>query len=336
MKVFGRLISLAVLIGSMAASLQVEAKSNLAQDETLYPNTELTSPNGAYSLRMQSDGNLVLYDNSNGQATWASNTDGYWGLHAVMQGDGNLVLYDDYGYAYWESGSDPTVGPELNVQDDGNLVIYGLAPVWESHTAWGECGLHANYNIADAVIQTSPVFSWTYNATGGLASALPNSAYYFNGYLLSRTHLVSQNGCYTLWMQEDGNLVAYRTTDNAVVWASNSEGHGNSAAVLQSDGNFVVYQTATIAATWSSVTNGYQGRALIMQNDGNIVLYTGRVARWQKTGFGYGQVINYSPQPSGHSLWSIIFGDGCYGISYDSSKQDNMFHGWSGGGCNNP
>ena len=93
-----------------------------------------TSPNGEYTLVMQSDGDLVLYrNNSNGTQTRIFDTGTYGvGNHAVIQSDGNLVVYkyntdgDQPGDAVWASntGSAADAYSVLVIQDDGNLVIY--------------------------------------------------------------------------------------------------------------------------------------------------------------------------------------------------------------------
>ena len=96
--------------------------STLTAGERLYPDTEIRSPNGAYVLRYQSDGNLVLY--GPGGAVWSSGTAGAGGLFAEMQPDGNFVVYHANGADPWESGTAGIPGAELRVQDDGYLVVY--------------------------------------------------------------------------------------------------------------------------------------------------------------------------------------------------------------------
>ncbi len=95
---------------------------SLSAGERLYPDTEIRSPNGAFALRYQADGNLVLYGPSG--AVWASGTGGLGGLHCEMQPDGNFVIYHASGAAPWESSTAGLPGAELRVQDDGYIVIY--------------------------------------------------------------------------------------------------------------------------------------------------------------------------------------------------------------------
>lgn len=106
--------------------------STIGPGQRLYPDTEVRSPNGAYRLRYQSDGNLVLY--GPGGAVWSSGTAGLGGLFAEMQPDGNFVVYHASGADPWESGTAGIPGAELRVQDDGYIVIYdagGNVPWYE-------------------------------------------------------------------------------------------------------------------------------------------------------------------------------------------------------------
>lgn len=60
----------------------------------------MSSCDGHYSLSMQTDGNLVYYDD--GHTIWDSGTAGGPGYLAIMQTDGNLVVYSN-GTARWAS-----------------------------------------------------------------------------------------------------------------------------------------------------------------------------------------------------------------------------------------
>ncbi|MCD9140644.1 lectin [Streptomyces albireticuli] len=85
-------------------------------------------------LVMQSDGNLVVYDEFN-RARWASRTVGQ-GWTAQFQTDGNFVVYTRSGRAVWDSKTAGHPGSRLAVQDDGNVVIYdGSQAIWSTRTA---------------------------------------------------------------------------------------------------------------------------------------------------------------------------------------------------------
>jgi predicted alpha-1,2-mannosidase len=130
--------------GADAAPPAGGAAHQLRAGQRLSPNQRLTSPNGRFTLVLQPDGNLVLYDGPPQQKPiWATGT---WNLpanrrptRADLQLDGNFVLYNDANQAAWATGSSGAgrVNPYLEVQDDGNLVIYhnGTTPLWASGTA---------------------------------------------------------------------------------------------------------------------------------------------------------------------------------------------------------
>jgi len=93
----------------------------------------LLSNNGIWKLTLQqNDGNLVLTDTRNNSVVWATNKLSSAGPFKMrMQGDGNLVIYDRNNGVVWSSGSvvpggyGNTIQPfRFVVQEDGNLVIY--------------------------------------------------------------------------------------------------------------------------------------------------------------------------------------------------------------------
>jgi hypothetical protein len=108
----------------------------LNSGESLASNDSLRSADSRFTLTLQSDGNLVLYE-SESEPVWASGTDGQAVSRASMQPDGNLVLYSSGGEAAWASGTDGHDGAYLLLQDDRNLVIYGPdgSPLWASDTS---------------------------------------------------------------------------------------------------------------------------------------------------------------------------------------------------------
>jgi hypothetical protein len=107
----------------------------LTANQQLTSNQSLASCNGDYTLIMQSDGNLVLYQGST--ALWASNTVGSGADEAIMQGDGNFVLYTSSGSPAWSSGTAGNAGAYLDVQNDANVVIYSASgsALWSTGTA---------------------------------------------------------------------------------------------------------------------------------------------------------------------------------------------------------
>jgi len=94
------------------------------------------SPNNAYRLTLQTDGNLVLYRNSDGTPLWNSVTqsNAVKSKSLFFQTDGNLVLYkgtDMSSGSNWATSRNDTSGNTnlgsnafFALQDDGNLVFY--------------------------------------------------------------------------------------------------------------------------------------------------------------------------------------------------------------------
>lgn len=103
-------------------------------DEGLRAGEEYSSCDRRFILKMQNDGNLVLYMGKN--PLWATNTAGAGTAQAIMQRDGNFVLYDTKGRPVWATNTLDASGAYFAVQDDGNLVVYTSSgkPVWASHT----------------------------------------------------------------------------------------------------------------------------------------------------------------------------------------------------------
>ncbi|MFJ5234898.1 hypothetical protein ACIQBJ_34045, partial [Kitasatospora sp. NPDC088391] len=191
-------------------------------------------------LEMQSDGNLVEYRRSDGVPVWDSNTWGNNGAYLVVQPDGNSVLCKSDNSPLWHTGTWQYGGAYLKLQDDGRLNVYKNT---------------GTENTVDTVWTTATLR----NGTG----LTPNRRL--------------QGKVNYLIMQNDGNLVLYRNSDNAVMWSSNTAGNFNASLKVQNDGNAVVYRNGggegIGGAVWSSNTPGNNYAFLKLQDDGNLVVY---------------------------------------------------------------
>ena len=146
------------------------------------PGECLVSPNRAFALVAQSDGEFVLYRSSNptaGNHIWAAGTTGNENAGVILQNDGKFVIYKKDGIvASGATGGNGTPStmlfqrPEnssgvgsyyLTIQDDGNAVIYRGTPkahyscIWSVYTgspctkgqqSAGQCKWVCNYDSA--------------------------------------------------------------------------------------------------------------------------------------------------------------------------------------------
>lgn len=104
----------------------------LTAGQKLVRGESLTSNNGAYTLTLQDDGNLVLA--ARGQALWASGTSGQDVVRAEVQPDGNFVVYTA-DKPVWHTDTRGRKDVRLVLQDDRNLVLYAAdGAAWSTKT----------------------------------------------------------------------------------------------------------------------------------------------------------------------------------------------------------
>ena len=104
----------------------------LAEGQKLVKGESLTSSNGAYTLTLQDDGNLVL--ESRGHAIWSSKTNGEDVVRAEVQSDGNFVLYTA-DKPVWHTDTKGKKNVRLVLQDDRNPVLYAAdGAAWSTKT----------------------------------------------------------------------------------------------------------------------------------------------------------------------------------------------------------
>jgi hypothetical protein len=104
----------------------------LTEGQKLVRGESIASNNGAYTLTLQDDGNLVLA--SRGQALWDTSTNGQDVIRAEVQPDGNFVLYTA-DKPIWHTDTKGKKQVKLVLQDDRNLVLYAAdGPAWSTHT----------------------------------------------------------------------------------------------------------------------------------------------------------------------------------------------------------
>jgi cell wall-associated NlpC family hydrolase len=186
--------------------------STLGVGGRLNPGDYLSSPSGAYTLWMQSDGNLVEYAPGN-RPLWASYTAGNNGAFLVNQSDGNLVIYAPSTWI-WASNTAGRGAANLVVQDDGNVVAYGPAgATWTTYTAGGVSRMQAVGAVAFARAQLGKPY--VYGATGPNAydcSGLTLAAYASVGIGLPRTSQQQWSVGTPVSALQPGDLVFFNPT----------------------------------------------------------------------------------------------------------------------------
>lgn len=95
---------------------------------TCYRRVSWISENKKYELRMQGDGNLVIYNRSNNKSLWTSGTGTTKKVNnenslLQMQGDGNLIVYHPNGKPLWSSGTGNKQQAFAYLNNKGQLVI---------------------------------------------------------------------------------------------------------------------------------------------------------------------------------------------------------------------
>jgi LysM repeat protein len=120
------------LLAREAMTKGIAVGDTLTEGQKLVKGESLTSSNGAYSLTLQDDGNLVLA--SRGHSVWASGTNGEDVVRAEVQNDGNFVLYSA-DKPVWHTDTKGKKNVRLVLQDDRNLVLYSAdGSAWSTKT----------------------------------------------------------------------------------------------------------------------------------------------------------------------------------------------------------
>jgi predicted lipoprotein with Yx(FWY)xxD motif len=269
-------------------SWQVTSGDRLNTNQWIVNDAAMVSADRRYAAYLQDDGNLVLCYTTNGAADLSRP---YWSVfahpasgqvrsqpsgppyHAVMQSDGNFVLYDgrdpgNSGPPYWATNTSRARGQFTAVmQTDGNFVVYDGTgqPIWASHTEW----------VSQQVTRADRLTTGQWMTTDA--------------------PLISANGSYAAYLQDDANLVVCQTTNGAAdlsktYWSvfANAAGQARGPhtgphyyAVMQSDGNFVLYNGPNPGSQgppyWASNTDHPQPTAAVatIRNDGTFAVLPG-------------------------------------------------------------
>jgi hypothetical protein len=218
---------------------------SLLRDWKLAPGSRLRSANGRFSLVMQTDGNLVLYEG--GTARWWTDAQGA-GTEGILQGDGNFVLYRG-GVARWWTDTGRLNVERLMLHDDGSLNVWaGGRPVWTRFDGYVGDRLRPGWELKPGFNLRSPNGSveLRMQTDGNLVLYQAGTARWWTGVHAPGSHAV---------LQTDGNFVEY--TGSTPRWDSRSMGQGGDTIRAQDDGNLVLYRATQ--ALWSSAFGPHGG-----------------------------------------------------------------------------
>jgi hypothetical protein len=247
----------------------------------LLPGQFLMSPSQHFTLTLQADNNLVIYDNTTGKAVWwaTEREPPYWlySQPADDKGGGNyLTTYYYFRFndvtrnRSWMTINSTPLGGNVDLaayrtylvmQDDGNLVLNDCFPLWASNTS----------------IEQFSLFKTDLTVKPG--EALVQGQTY-------------QSGANHFSFQADGNLVLYAANETPL-WSSGTYGSGANRAVMQEDGNFVIYADSTVV--WNTKTYGNPGAYLRIQANGTVSVAMDKPV-WARFGF--------TPTISAHKKWT--------------------------------
>jgi len=245
----------------------------LAVEATIY------STDRRHSFKFQSDGNLVLYDNSS--AIWSSGTSGIGiGGHVVMQSDGNLVLYSNGNAPLWHTATHGNYGAYLLIQDgafmytaSGSLLkaLGGNSIPVPSSTPVPTpipTPTPSSTPVPTPVPSSTPIPTVTPIPLP--TPTLPSSDILSSGEAMEvENPILSSDRRHSFKFQSDGNLVLY---DNGLpIWNSGTYNSGiGGRVIMQSDGNLVLYSNNNVPL-WNAGTYGNSGAYLKI--DGGAGVY---------------------------------------------------------------
>ena len=195
---------------------------------------------------------------SNNNANWSSGTYGKSTKGLKLQSDGNLVLYGANDTTIWSTGK-PTEGTppyKLVMRDNGSLVITDSTErdLWSSSSASTPFKMESPSFAASAPStlkkgEELKSLNGKYNA---ILQRDGNFVIYGNGRQVRWNTVTYTNKAEYFKAQDDGNLVLYGKQEK-VLWSANTWGIGRSPyrLTMQNDGN-LVYRDSNDLLIWTS------------------------------------------------------------------------------------
>lgn len=294
------------------------SKDTLQNGEKIEQRQSLSSKNGAFTLQLQEDENLVLYERATGgdKAVWATNTQDSWIKQGIMQPDGNFVLYDEDRIARWSTNTNGKGDKTsiLKVADEGNIfIISGGKEIWRAR----EKSVREPSKpvvttpapqpvVAKPVEQPKPVQPNPTNPVAPtpqppkpvvpvvppveITAAVPITqltSLRGGQSIALKTIILSPNGKTSLVLQEDGNLCSYykEGTKTQLLWTSTTDGKGVATAKLRATGELVLLKSDN-TKVWSSDSSrasiqNANDAILIVQDNGHFVIFANAARIWR-------------------------------------------------------
>ena len=239
-------------------------------------------------LVLEADGDLKVY--SKGLERWSSHTGGSGGNVLRMQNDGNLVLYKNNGTnphdAVWSSNTHEIFGTnaeKLKTKYLGFKVLSEELCIFAQKACYGNDGPKGNGETMWTLCLNS---GWAQNGSDGIKTgsklpfvAGPSFDYtmkpLFNPgvgsadwyiYEFTKGSVMQGNACDngtggSLWFEDNGNLVLYWNKGSNYeekLWESGTSSKGGNVLRMKNDGNLVMYKnngTEPRDAVWSTGTH---------------------------------------------------------------------------------
>ena len=211
------------------------------KNEQLSFNQTIAS-NGTFRLVMQPDGNLVEYNIFT--PIWSTGSSGLYGSYASLEPNGNFVLYSFNGFKLWETKTSGNPDDYLAITKEGYVNI--------------ETEVNGGINV---LFTTEPK-----NLQDGVkapSSSNPNRVW-------KGGQTVLKNGPFSLYMQNDGNLVVDYILKP--IWSTQTGGNPGAYASMNSDGDFFIYNKDSTKLLWSTATSGHPNDYLYLLSNGTIVI----------------------------------------------------------------
>lgn len=216
----------------------------LTAGEDLEPGWSIASTNGLYRLLMQTNGRLTLIENN--AAVWTTPTEGHFDARLRMQPDGNLVIYASSGVPVWTAPGTFGRAVRLLLQNDRNLVAYDAngAAAWSSGTLAGgppPTPSANTYPYSHAQPYNVNNYDWWIDENGNGSPNVP-------GELISPLGYYYRNCTdYAAWKLKERGVPAstYQGLGNANTWDDRAAARGGLTTSTPQAGDIAVWNTGT-------------------------------------------------------------------------------------------